>query len=162
MKNMWKYKLIILLIAGSCFMLSSCGDDNKEKDKGDSVSSDLVTNPVTASGKKVKSKLPLMEFESDEHDFGLIVQGETVSHTFRFKNAGSTDLILSSVSATCGCTIPKWSRQPVKPGEEGQIEVEFNSAGRSGTNHKEVKILCNGQPNTIKLGIRAEIYVPKK
>ncbi len=152
----------VLFLIAACLILGSCANDKSNQKEDAAVSADLVTNPVTASGKKAKSELPLMEFVSEEHDFGLIVQGETVSHTFKFKNVGGADLIISSVSATCGCTATKWSREPIKPGGEGSIEVVFNSSGRSGTNHKEVKVLCNGQPNTIKLGIRAEIYVPSK
>ena len=162
MNSLLKIQNTVLLITILTFALSSCNSDNSGDKEDQAVSPNLVTNPVTMTGKKAKSDLPLMEFKSEEHDFGLIVQGETVSHTFHFKNIGGSDLVISNVSATCGCTIPTYSKKPLKPGEEGKIEVAFNSSNRSGANHKEVKVLCNGQPNTIKLKIHAEIYVPKK
>jgi len=156
-------KTIILLATiflGSLF--SSCNSSKETEKKDDSVSADLVTNPITASGKKVKSELPVMEFETEKHDFGLIVQGEKVAHTFKFKNAGGSDLVISSASSTCGCTVPNFSKEPIKPGQTGKIEVVFDSTNRSGANHKQVKILTNAQPNTVVLSISAEIYVPEK
>jgi len=99
-----------------------------------------------------------MEFETTSHDFGMIVKGEKVANTFKFKNTGGADLIITDATATCGCTVPKYSRKPIKPGQEGEIEVIFNSAGRDGSQHKSISILTNAQPNTIRLEIEAEIY----
>ncbi len=143
-------------------LLSSCNGSGKADGANDTVSPELVTNPISASDKKPKSELPVMEFETDKHDFGLIMEGEKVSHTFKFTNAGGTDLLISSASSTCGCTIPSFSKEPIKPGKSGTIEVLFNSAGKAGSNHKQVKILTNAQPNTIQLIISAEVYVPEK
>ncbi len=142
-------------------LLGSCNNQSEDTtDKG--LSSDLVTNPMTASGKKLKNTLPEMEFATDKHDFGLIIQGEKVSHTFKFTNVGGSDLVISSASSTCGCTVPTFSKKPIKPGESGQIEVVFSSAGRSGPNHKKVSILTNAQPNKVELSITAEVFVPEK
>lgn len=162
MRYFTNFKFLIFASLSATLVIAGCGNSNNDQKGGASVSADLVTNPITASGKTAKSDLPVMEFESESHDFGLIVQGEQVSHTFKFTNTGGSDLIISSASATCGCTVPTWSKEPVKPGDSGKIEVVFNSSGRSGINNKEVKILTNAQPNTIKLTIRSEIYVPKK
>lgn len=153
-------RVLPYFIIGIAIVLSSCGNKKSNQDSS-GVSPDLVTNPISASGKESKSNLPEMTFKNDKHDFGLIVQGEKVSHTFQFTNTGGSDLIISNASATCGCTVPTWSKEPVKPGDSGQIEVVFDSSNRSGINNKEVKILTNAQPNTIKLAVRAEIYVPK-
>ena len=139
----------VALFLGS--LLTACDGSEKTSQNDDSVSSDLVTNPITASGKKTKSDLPIMEFQNEKHDFGLIMQGEKVAHTFKFKNTGGSDLIISSASSTCGCTIPSFSKEPIKPGQSGAIEVVFNSANRSAANHKTVKILTNAQPNKIEL-----------
>ncbi len=154
------YLIIATLFLGS--MLSSCGNKENTNKDTKSISPELVTNPITASGKTTKSKLPHMEFKTEKHDFGLIVQGVKVSHTFRFKNTGGADLIISSASSTCGCTVPNYSKEPIKPGENGQIEVVFSSANIKGAAHKQVKILTNAQPNTVELTITAEIYVPEK
>ncbi|HRW21492.1 MAG TPA: DUF1573 domain-containing protein, partial [Bacteroidales bacterium] len=64
---------------------------------------------------------------------------------------------ISNVKASCGCTTPKWSKEPIKPGQKGTIEVVFDSAGRSGEQAKTVKVYCNTQPNVIELRIRCQI-----
>lgn len=152
--------LLAVIVIGS--LLSGCNSKENNDENDDSVSPDLITNPITASGKTIKSVLPVMEFETEKHDYGLIMQGEKVAHTFKFKNAGGSDLIISSASSTCGCTVPTFSKEPIKPGQTGKVEVVFDSTNRSGAIHKQVKILTNAQPNTIELIITAEIYVPEK
>jgi len=146
------FLLILLVVA--------CNQDG-EKTTDIGVSPDLVTNPITADGTSGKSKLPVMTFENTTHDFGSIVQGEKVAHKFVFTNTGGSDLIISDASATCGCTVPTYSRKPIKPGKSGEIEVVFNSAGRTGSQHKSIRVLTNAQPNTIRLDIDAEIIVIK-
>ncbi len=154
---MAKIKSIFLILTVVVFLLPGC---KGKSDSDKSVSPSLVTNPVTASGKKSKTELPVMEFEQSKHDFGLVVQGEKVSYTFRFTNTGGSDLIISQASSTCGCTVPTHAKEPVKPGGRGSIEVQFDSEGRTGSVSKTVNILANTQPNTIHLEISAEIYVP--
>jgi hypothetical protein len=155
-------KILIPVLPLFLFMLvASCQQQDNKNDNDEGVSPDLVSNPITAEGEKEKVKLPVMEFETTSHDFGTIVQGEKVAHTFKFKNIGGTDLIISDASATCGCTVPEYDRKPIKPGDEGKIEVVFNSAGRTGSQHKTVNVLTNAQPNTIRLEINAEIIVVK-
>ncbi len=82
-------------------------------------------------------------FENTTHNFGDVSQGDKVTHTFKFKNSGNQPLIISNVLATCGCTATKWTKEPVKPGESGQITVEFDSSGRSGKQNKVVTIISN-------------------
>ena len=100
-----------------------------------------------------------MTFEYLDFDFGVIFQGETVVHKFKFTNTGTSALIISDVTATCGCTIPTYTKKPVAPGDDGFIEVKFNSAGRQGMQHKSVVVLANTQPNRIELTFIAEIEV---
>jgi len=152
------FRRLILAALLSTLVLPACKNSTV---KDDSVSPDLITNPVTASGKNNKGDLPIIEFDQYKHDFGTMIQGEKLSHTFKFTNTGGADLIISQASATCGCTVPTFSSKPVKPGERGSIEVVFNSAGRTGSNHKTISILANTQPNTVQLEITAEILVPK-
>jgi len=137
--------------------LISCSNQN---DSG-KITSDLVNNPSSAS-EKTKNNLPVIAFESQTHDFGIIIEGEKVPWTFKFKNTGGSDLIIADVSTTCGCTIPKWSRKPIKPGDEGKIDVVFNSSNRAGSNNKSITVMTNSQPNTVELKIIAEVYSPKK
>lgn len=162
MKKISNNTFLLIAVIFLASLLSSCNGSGKGDIKDDSVSAELITNPISASGKEFKSKLPVMIFSQDKHDFGLIIQGEKVSHTFSFTNEGGSDLVISSASSTCGCTVSNYNKKPIKPGESGKIEVIFDSAGKKGSNHKKVKILTNAQPNTITISIVAEVYVPEK
>ncbi|HNX05953.1 MAG TPA: DUF1573 domain-containing protein [Bacteroidales bacterium] len=132
-------------------MFFSCGNNT------DTINSNLVNNPNTADGKTDMSGLPAFDFVTEEHDFGRITDGEKVSFTFKFKNSGKSDLIISDAKATCGCTVADYPRTPIKPGAESGISVSFNSEGRKGIQHKTVTLVANTQPSTKVLTIKAEI-----
>ena len=69
-----------------------------------------------------------IEFENDEYNFGTVVDGDMVKHTFKFTNTGDKNLVLFDVKTTCGCTVPEdWPKQPIPPGESGEVKVIFNS-----------------------------------
>jgi hypothetical protein len=97
-------------------------------------------------------------FYDEAHDFGNIIQGEKVSYSFKFKNIGSIDLIISTARGSCGCTVPKYPRRAIKPGEEGNIDVVFNSENLSGISQKTITVLSNSNPNgIITLTIKSNI-----
>ena len=132
-------------------VIISCNNNKNE------ITTDLVNIPATASSNKKENDLPKFEFKHKTFDFGVINKGEIVSHTFKFKNIGNSDLIISNVATSCGCTVPKYTDKPIKPGEEGLIEAIFDSAGRSGMQHKTLTIIANTQPNIVELSFTAEI-----
>jgi hypothetical protein len=123
------------------------------------VSSDVIENPNTASGKGDLSDLPAFKFEDELHDFGKIIQGESVSYQFRFRNTGKSDLIISDVSTSCGCTVPSYPKIPIRPGQSEAIKVLFNSSGKKGFQTKNIVIVANTQPNTTILRIKAEVMM---
>ncbi len=104
-----------------------------------------------------KTSKSAMFFTAISHDFGVIEAGEKVSHLFTFTNRSEEPLIISSVNGSCGCTVPEWSKEPVLPGSEGQIEVFFNSKGKVGQQTKTVTIDTNLDSQPIVLTIKAEI-----
>jgi hypothetical protein len=87
-----------------------------------------------------------VQWYEEMHDFGQITQGDVATHVFKFKNVGENDLLLTRVKASCGCTTPEWSTEPIKPGEEGLIKVAFNSRGKMGNQMKSVSVTYNGEP----------------
>ncbi|MEI6123643.1 MAG: DUF1573 domain-containing protein [Bacteroidota bacterium] len=143
----------IYLLAIIAIIFSACGNSST------TLSTDVIKNPNTANGNGDLSKLPAFDFEQDEHDFGKIQQGEKVSFTFKFKNVGGSDLVISDAKATCGCTVADYPKTPIKPGDPGQITVSFNSEGKKGIQNKTVTVIANTQPNTKTLTIKAEIIV---
>ena len=78
-------------------------------------------------------------------------------HTFKFKNTGNSPLIISEAKGSCGCTTPSWSGDTIKPGEDGYIEVKFDSDGRVGSNSKTVTITANTIQNKTYLKINANV-----
>lgn len=147
--------LIFALLFGGLFVSCSSGH-NKDSELPASV----IQNPKTASGKAGPDKLPKIEFEKDIHDFGKIIQGEKVTYAFKFKNTGSTLLLISNVSTSCGCTVTDFPKEPIKPGESGKIDVSFDSEGKRGPQNKTATVFANTQPNTAILRIQSMVVLP--
>lgn len=143
-------KKLILII--SIFALVSCNDKQK-----DGIEADSVSNTASASGET--GDKPEIKFEEEVFDFGPITQGEKVSHAFTFKNTGNKNLIISGASGSCGCTVPEWPKEPIKPGTSGKIDVVFNSEGKSGIMDKTVTIITNCEPATRVIRIKTEVVV---
>ncbi len=110
-----------------------------------------------ASIKNKAKGQPKIQFYDTEHDFGMIMEGEKVMHNFKFKNIGKGDLIIKNAKAGCGCTIPKFSNKPIPSGEEGAIEVVFNSSNRDGFQQKHINVWTNAQEEPFLLRITCEI-----
>ena len=139
-------KLFVII---SILSIIACGNkDNKQVN---------VEIPLTADGKIDTSKLPKFSFTNDAFDFGKIKQGEKVSYAFEFKNTGSTPLIISSATASCGCTVPSYPEEPIEPGQVSRINVVFDSNGKMGMQTKTITIVANTIPNTKVLYLRGEI-----
>ncbi len=90
------------------------------------------------------------EFEVTEHDFGTVTEGELATKVFAFKNVGDAPIVISNVKASCGCTTPEWPKEPVMPGETGQIKAVYNSKNRPGAFFKTITITSNAtEPNAM-------------
>ena len=143
----------------SCsFFLVSCGSGGKNS--GETLNANVVVNPNTANGKADNNQLPTIQFESLEHDFGKIIEGETVSFPFVFTNSGKSDLVIAEVSTSCGCTVPSYPKTAIAPGKKATISVSFNSRGRRGFQTKSIIVLANTQPNVTQLKIKAQVVAP--
>jgi hypothetical protein len=104
----------------------------------------VALSPSVGQKQETISKGPALMWEQTSYDFGEIVQGDKVEHTYRFTNSGNEPLIIANVTTQCGCTTPKgWPRDPVPPGGKGEIIAAFNSAGKFGKQHKVVTIVSN-------------------
>jgi hypothetical protein len=101
--------------------------------------------------------LTTIQLPEVQYDFGKIAKNSSVTHTFIVKNTGRNPLKIENVKASCGCTVPKWPREPIAPGEEAAIEVTFNAAGKRGLQNKAVTITANTDPVYTRLYIKADI-----
>lgn len=108
-------------------------------------------------GQRNDKGTPVIKFSEESHDFGDIAPGEKVSYTFTYTNAGDADLVILTAAASCGCTVPKWKKDPLPPGKKGYIEVVFDTSGRRGKQVKNITIRSNCDPPVTVLQIQANI-----
>lgn len=85
--------------------------------------------------------------DSTYKDLGKIKKDQSVEISYRFKNIGTKNLIIGSVTAQCGCTIPEKPEMPFAPGEEGVIKAKFNGSGQ-GQIRKEIYVVANTTPSS--------------
>lgn len=100
-------------------------------------------------------------FEKVEHDFGDIKEGTIATYTFEFKNEGRRPLHLVMVQASCGCTTPEYSREPVAPGGTGFLKVAYDSNGRPGIIDRNITVQTNGEPALVILKIKGAVLNDK-
>lgn len=86
----------------------------------------VITDNVNAQTNNSNSN-PNIVFEKTSHDYGVIFAGDNGEVVFNFKNEGNTPLVINNVVASCGCTVPKWSKNPIMPKQSGDIKVEYNT-----------------------------------
>jgi hypothetical protein len=101
-----------------------------------------------------------LSFAKEAHDFGNVEEGVQATYEFEFTNTGKAPLIISNVSASCGCTTPFWTKDPVLPGKKGKVTASYNSAGRPGIFNKSITVTSNAEPATRVLTIKGTV-VPK-
>lgn len=96
-------------------------------------------------------------FPQLEHDFGTIKQDTKNKHVFKFTNSGTEPLIIQDAKGSCGCTAPKYPREPIAPGAMGEIEVEYSPGKQKGSQSKTVTITANTTPAQTILQIKADV-----
>ena len=98
-----------------------------------------------------------IQFTEMEHDFGKIEQNTRNPKTFTFTNTGENPLIISDAKGSCGCTVPQYPREPIAPGETGEIEVVYSPGQQKNQQTKTVTITANTEPATTVLRITADV-----
>ncbi len=106
---------------------------------------------------------PKIDFNEPTHDYGNIQEEDGMAKTvFKFTNTGDQPLIVNNVRASCGCTTPQWTKEPVLPGKDGTIEVAYNPKNRPGPFSKSVNVYSNTQPSVTVLRIKGTVKPRKK
>ena len=121
----------IITISNSC---SQGPGDNQKKDK----------------------KAPYIKFENIVYNYGTITQGSDGSCEFIFENTGKNPLVLSNVRPSCGCTVPKWSKEPIKSHKKSSIKVKYNTR-RIGSFSKSITVTSNASNSPIVLIIKGKV-----
>ncbi|MGB6268125.1 MAG: DUF1573 domain-containing protein [Olleya sp.] len=108
-----------------------------------------------------QEKVAKIEFKETTIDYGVIEKGANGVRTFEFTNTGDAPLMISKVSSTCGCTVPKKPTEPIMPGQTGEIEVKYDTK-RLGHIRKTITVLSNADTPTVSLKIKGEVIDPSK
>ena len=128
-----KHNRHIILFLLTSFVLFSCNESASSKIK-----------PDNQNKTQYQASYAEITFDRIFHDFGAIKEGEIVKTVFSFTNTGENDLYIVDAIGSCGCTVPKYPKNvAIKPGESGEIEVNFDSNGRPNLQQKMVKISAN-------------------
>lgn len=110
----------------------------------------------------VFSQKSVLSFEVKEHDFGKINEEVgKVTYEFDFVNKGNSPLVINRVQASCGCTTPEWTKEPIEPGKKGSITVTYSTTGRPGVFNKSISVYSNAIEEQVNLIIKGDV-IPKK
>ena len=115
----------------------------------------MIVFPIVNFAQEAKAKIT---FEKLQHNFGTFKEElgvQTVA--FNFKNEGTVPLILNNVQASCGCTTPEWTREPIAPGAKGLIKVSYDPRNRPGVFNKTINISSNAENPNVVLTILGEV-----
>ena len=165
-----KAKLIVLIVM--VVLATACKDKEAEKKiaalearlselEGKKNTPVLSQNPQpTQPEVKPEGPLPVFQFETTDHDFGTITEGQKVTYTYKFKNTGDAPLIVQEAKGSCGCTASDWSKMPIPPGGEGYVKAEFDSNGKPNVQNKTVTVTANTWPKQTVLKFKAMV-MPK-
>lgn len=148
--GMKKYLFIVVMIAG----LIACKDTDKKVAEGPI----LTKEEKEAAARDTSNYSKLQWIDSTNLNLGKVKKGQVVEVSYRFKNVGEKQLVISDVIAGCGCTVPEKPEKPFAPGEEGVIKAKFDSKGQHAGEHtKYVTVTANTPPNSYQLSFRVEI-----
>lgn len=101
-----------------------------------------------------------MTFEKKEHDYGKVEQKTENEYIFKFTNSGTNPLLISKAKGSCGCTVPNYPKEPIAPGDEGEIRVVYSSRTAKGNQTKTVTVWANTEPEQTQLRISADVQAP--
>lgn len=114
---------------------------------------DATTSVEASSG-------AVLTFETEVIDYGTIPQNADGVRMFKFTNTGTAPLIISNAKGSCGCTVPSWPKQPINPGESGEIKVKY-ATNRLGPINKSVTVTSNSEKPTTVLRIKGNVIEKK-
>lgn len=108
-----------------------------------------------------QDKVAKIKFETETIDYGTIEKGANGVRVFEFTNTGDAPLIITKVKSTCGCTVPSWPKEPIMPGQTGQITVKYDT-NRVMPFRKTITVSSNAEMPTVALKIKGNVIDPSK
>lgn len=164
-KNIAKLSLVLLV-----FTVISCKDEHNhlviDPKTNLIVAQDQISHEKTDLNKpKLKpEEYPKVQFADTAaiYDFGTIKEGEIVKHSFKLKNVGGTPLVISHAQASCGCTVPEWTKGEIKVGGEAEVNIQFNSNNKPGIQNKTVTLITNTEEGHEFIKFKANVTPKSK
>lgn len=143
-----KYLILALLALSTCGTLAA---------QSTADASTLKKNEAAAKSKKKAA--PALIWDKIEHDFGAIPQGKPVTAVFKVKNKSKSPMIFTSVNASCGCTTPSYTKEPIAPGKTGEITATYNALA-PGEFTKQVTVITNLSDEQVVLRLKGKVDQP--
>jgi hypothetical protein len=112
---------------------------------------------ITLNSATVFGQFAEFLFEEEVYKFDKTNEGDQLSHTFKFTNSGDAPLIISKYKVECTCTVATYSKNPILPGEEGTIEVTFDSYEKIGWQYRQIELYANTKKSPTIIEIRVKI-----
>ncbi len=110
----------------------------------------------------IAQEKPVIEFDKTVHDFGEILEADgNVSTEFVIKNTGKVPLVINRVTASCGCTTPEWTKEPIAPGKTGKVKATYSTKGRIGPFSKTISVHSNAEQGTSVVTIKGNVLKEK-
>lgn len=131
---------------------------------GDQKNPGISDGSVKMAAMNDSARFTTIQWLDSTKDYGKIPEGQKLDVAFRFRNTGTTPLVIGRVQPSCGCTIAEQPREPIAPGAEGRIRASFNSEGRVGVNHKTLMVTANtkgSQSHNLQFVVEVQKNVPK-
>ncbi|MBR4440010.1 MAG: DUF1573 domain-containing protein [Bacteroidales bacterium] len=149
---------LIYIAAAAALTLAACGSQPKGGNEQNNAAGTAQTADNTApNAAPTTEEKGEFRFDTTVFNFGTILEGEQVSTEFVYRNTGKADIIISKIETSCGCTVPEYDKDPVRPGDKGSIRVRFDSNGKSGTQYKTIRIFSNSRDDIFELVITGEV-----
>lgn len=104
----------------------------------------------------------VLKFNKETHNFGELSEGPIATYTFEVTNTGNTPVVITNAMASCGCTTPEWSKDPIMPGAKSQIKVGYNTNGRPNSFTKTITVTSNAENSTVVLTIKGNVTPKSK
>lgn len=169
MKN---FSFLLIAVLGIALTFTSCKDKGAEATADEASATPVATEAqpmaLNADGTPAAEQpyvptgpLTSIKFDNDTYDWGTVMDGQTVTHVFKFTNTGKEPLVINNAKGSCGCTVPEWPKEPIAPGKTGEIKVVFDSKGKGAAGGKDdskrVTITANTEPVDTYLTIKGKI-----
>ena len=171
-KSINKMKKILIVFAAAITIIS-CSEADKTAEANSSstaaatteatstetaMATTTTTNTAAQQNTVDPASMTKVEWlDGIDKNFGKMKEGDNLEVSFRFKNVGDKPLIISNVTAACGCTVPEIPKEPFAPGQTGVIKASFNSSGKPGAQTKQVYVTANTDPGMTTLTFHTEV-----